>query len=503
MLTWSCEQVRAELSAFYDEELPVADRIAISDHLDGCPSCRLEADDLAADRRGAAGDRARRRRGGDAGAQPPADRHPASAGTPRRRASFGADASATCSTIRAAHRPASSVSVVASLCLAMGAFLLAQSPIRHPESLKAAMTLSSRARTADIYLPAVEMLPRAYAEAIMPATVVNRDDEEVAFAALVTADGYLEEVELIGDRIQGRRSCRRTRSCQSCSTPPRPRASSPPAPPARPSRRTSSGWSRTRPCARRCARTSTCACAGGRLEECSKAESVRICVLPYFGLATSPRAVAELFFASYARMMSPLAASRIVQRQLELLVARSRRCRRADRPPASAARRASIPPSKSTTTRRGPRTGSSCGRWPGATLVTMTAGGPLSMSNAELSSSPSSAAPGVFDASIGRHHLDDVRAVRHRRRVPHEDRFVEIALQRLPRRLAFAAIQNLVPQLVVVGVFGAPHERLQAALIGAAAERRRCRCRDSAVALRMRRSGAWSSKPAMSGSPVG
>ena len=32
-----------------------------------------------------------------------------------------------------------SVSVVASLCLAMGAFLLAQSPIRHPESLKAAI----------------------------------------------------------------------------------------------------------------------------------------------------------------------------------------------------------------------------------------------------------------------------------------------------------------------------------------------------------------------------
>ena len=46
------------------------------------------------------------------------------------------------------------VSVVASLCLALGAFVLAQSPIRHPESLKAAMTQSSRARTADIYLPA-------------------------------------------------------------------------------------------------------------------------------------------------------------------------------------------------------------------------------------------------------------------------------------------------------------------------------------------------------------
>ena len=48
MLTWTCERVRSELSAFYDEELPVADRIAIADHLEGCPSCRLEADDLEA-----------------------------------------------------------------------------------------------------------------------------------------------------------------------------------------------------------------------------------------------------------------------------------------------------------------------------------------------------------------------------------------------------------------------------------------------------------------------
>ena len=40
----------------------------------------------------------------------------------------------------------------------------------------------------------------------------------------------------------------------------------------------------------------------------------------------------------------------------------SRRCRRADRPPASAARRVNIPPSKSTTIRRAPRTESSSGR---------------------------------------------------------------------------------------------------------------------------------------------
>ena len=47
MLTWTLRAgAFAELSAFYDEELPVADRIAIADHLERCPSCRLEAADL-------------------------------------------------------------------------------------------------------------------------------------------------------------------------------------------------------------------------------------------------------------------------------------------------------------------------------------------------------------------------------------------------------------------------------------------------------------------------
>ena len=203
MLTWTCEQVRAELSAFYDGELPVADRIAISDHIDGCPSCRLEADDLALI--GEALHASARIE--DVAVMPGLNRLQTDIlerWNAEERASFGR----TFRNLFDDPRRASAslgVSVVASLCLAMAAFLLGQSPIRHPESLKAAMTLSSRARTADIYLPAVELLPRAYADAIMPATVLNRDDEEVAFAALVTVDGYLEDVELIGDRIQGRR----------------------------------------------------------------------------------------------------------------------------------------------------------------------------------------------------------------------------------------------------------------------------------------------------------
>jgi hypothetical protein len=202
MLTWSCEQVRADMSAYRDEELPVADRIAIADHLDACPSCRLEADDLEL-----IGDALQSTaRVEDAAVMPGLSRLQTDIlerWNAEERASFGRSVRELFDDRRAS--ASISVAVVASMCLALGTFALAQSPIRHPESLKAAMTLSSRARTTHIYLPPVEMLPRADADAIMPATVLNRDDEEMAFTALVTADGYLEDVEMIGDRIQGRR----------------------------------------------------------------------------------------------------------------------------------------------------------------------------------------------------------------------------------------------------------------------------------------------------------
>jgi len=203
MLTWDCGRVRDELSSFYDEELPVADRIAISDHLEACASCRLEGEDL--ELIGEALQASARVE--DVATMPGLSRLQTDI-LERWDAEEKASLGRTIRDLFDDSRRTSAclgVSVVASLCLAMSAFLLAQSPIRHPESLKAALTLSSRARTADIYLPSVELLPRAYAEAIMPATVVNRDDEEVAFAALVTADGNLEGLELIGERMAGRR----------------------------------------------------------------------------------------------------------------------------------------------------------------------------------------------------------------------------------------------------------------------------------------------------------
>jgi hypothetical protein len=203
MLTWNCGRVRSELSAFYDEELSVADRIAISDHLEGCASCRLEADDLEA----IGGALQATARGEDVAVMPGLSRLETDI-LERWNAEEKASLGRTIRDLFDDGRRTSAcigVSVVMSLCLATSALMLAQTPIRHPESLKAAMTLSSRARTTDIYLPSVELLPRAYADAIMPATVVNRDDEEVAFAALVTTDGYLEGLEFIGERTRGRR----------------------------------------------------------------------------------------------------------------------------------------------------------------------------------------------------------------------------------------------------------------------------------------------------------
>ena len=206
MLTLSCGQVRAELSAFHDQELPVEDRIAISDHLEGCPSCRLEASDLAAISEALHATA----RTEDVAVMPGLNRLQADI-LERWDAEEKASLSRTIRNLFDDPRRASAsvgVSVVASLCLAFGAFVLAQSPIRHPESLKAVMTQSERSRTVDIYLPEASVeLPRADAEAVMPAAVLNRDrGEEVAFAALVTADGDLEELEYLGERSHGRRS---------------------------------------------------------------------------------------------------------------------------------------------------------------------------------------------------------------------------------------------------------------------------------------------------------
>jgi anti-sigma factor RsiW len=206
MLRLSCWQVRSELSAFHDQEMPVEDRIAIADHLDACPVCRVEASDLVAISE-ALHSTARTE---DVAVMPGLNRLQADilgrwdaeerASLSRRILNLFDDPGRASASV--------GISVVASFCLAFAAFVLAQSPIRHPESLKAVMTQSERSRTTDIDLPEASVeLPRADPEAVMPAAVFNSDrGDEVAFAALVTADGDLEELEYLGGRSHGRRS---------------------------------------------------------------------------------------------------------------------------------------------------------------------------------------------------------------------------------------------------------------------------------------------------------
>jgi anti-sigma factor RsiW len=205
MLTLNCEQVRAELSAYHDEELPVADRIAISDHLAACPACTVEADDLLAIR-----DALRAIGHSDV---------ESIAGLNRLQSDIlercDAEEKASLTTrieklFEDPRRASASLvlSFVASLCVAMGAFVLAQGPVRHPESLEAVMNQASR--MGNIFLPPSSVeLPRVHVEAVMPAAVMNRygSEESVAFAALVTADGELADLAFLGEQSRrGHRS---------------------------------------------------------------------------------------------------------------------------------------------------------------------------------------------------------------------------------------------------------------------------------------------------------
>lgn len=207
MLTLSCAYVRSELSAYHDEELPVADRIAIADHLEHCPACAVEADDLVAmsEALRASG------RTEEIAWMPSLGRlqsdiiewvdaaEKASLGRQFRELFVDPRRASMCV----------GVSVVASFCMLICALLLAQGPAGQIDSLKAMM--SRQMRTYDIELPEqgpVE-LPRADAEAVMPAAVINLDevgDGVSAFAALITPDGHLADLEVLTHQSRGLRT---------------------------------------------------------------------------------------------------------------------------------------------------------------------------------------------------------------------------------------------------------------------------------------------------------
>jgi hypothetical protein len=202
MLNMTCDYVRSELSAYHDEELPITIRIGISDHLENCPSCAVEAGDLRTISEALRGNnRAEEVTSMSLGRlqsdilQRLAAEENASIG--RRFRQLFDDPQRASATIGA--------SVAVSLCMAIWALVMAQGPQGHPGSLRAVMNQS--VRLYDIYLPedSVE-LPRVDAEAVMPAAVMNTDGSEdgvSAFSAIVTEDGDLTDLELLGGHSRG------------------------------------------------------------------------------------------------------------------------------------------------------------------------------------------------------------------------------------------------------------------------------------------------------------
>ena len=129
------------------------------------------------------------------------------------------------------------------------------------------------------------------------------------------------------------------------------------------------------------------------------------------------------------------------------------------------------------------------------------------MSKLTLSNSPSERRGGGVRRRVGRGDLHVVGAVGHRRRVPHDDGVPQAALERLPGRVSFAAVEH-------VGTAGGrrcrlpPSTRTSAAPSGRPCGRARVRSGDGVEpddelgCDGLRPSDVLSSNPAISSSPV-
>ena len=52
MTPLACAEVLRQLQAYHDEELPVAEQMGVSAHLDGCESCRMALSEYESKARG-------------------------------------------------------------------------------------------------------------------------------------------------------------------------------------------------------------------------------------------------------------------------------------------------------------------------------------------------------------------------------------------------------------------------------------------------------------------
>jgi hypothetical protein len=198
MKTLSCEATKRRLSAFYDGELTLEAQVAVDAHLKDCAACTAEAGLIEE-----IGRAIRALASGPEGADLAALQ---AAVLPRIKAERKASLAHQIEDLfQDMHLVwAAGCGIAAMLVCGLTVFALVHDVNAHPDSLAAVFqTLSNGPATR---LPAEPLvLPRAYPDAVMPATVMNQqggEDAIFALAAIVTQDGSLSEIELLSPTVQ-------------------------------------------------------------------------------------------------------------------------------------------------------------------------------------------------------------------------------------------------------------------------------------------------------------
>src|SRR5262249_2815718 len=187
MLTMSCADVRRELSAFHDEELSIGERIAIADHLENCPGCAVEADDLIAMR-----DALHSWHRSEQVAWGPMLPRLQSDVLVRMAAEQGVSLATWVRELledrrRALATPAAALGACG--LVVAGLWSLTQGTVGHPDSLQALLEHEEKVWAARAETPV--MLPRVNPEMMMPVAVLSEgegDESLSAFSALVRSD---------------------------------------------------------------------------------------------------------------------------------------------------------------------------------------------------------------------------------------------------------------------------------------------------------------------------
>ncbi len=198
MLTMNCMDVRRELSAYHDEELSIGARIAIGDHPDNCPGCAVEADDLRAMRQALQSESRE-----ELVTFAPMLSRVQSDILGRLAAEDSVSLATWFSELLEDRRRAfatTAASLAACLLAVFGVWQLGLATREQPNSLAALLEHEEKVWAARAETPV--MLPRVNPETIMSAAVVNESDGEEsysAFAAIVTSEGNLSELEFLGD----------------------------------------------------------------------------------------------------------------------------------------------------------------------------------------------------------------------------------------------------------------------------------------------------------------